>query len=137
MEGRQVVAFKLGKEEYAVGIQDVKEIIRSTVVTRVPKTPDYIKGVINLRGNVVPVISLNKRFGTEAEKLTDQSRIIILNINEINVGITVDSVTEVIWLRGENIESSGSIEAIDAKFIDGVGKVDDRLLILLNLEEIL
>jgi len=134
----QVVAFRLDNEEYAVDILAVQEIIRPTAITRVPKAPAFVKGVINLRGNVVPVINLRKRFGINKEDLTDNNaRIIILNIDEIKIGITVDSVTEVIRIGSEDIEEPNLIESIDKKFVEGVGKYDDRLLILLNLEEIL
>lgn len=138
MDEMQVVAFRLDNEEYAVDILAVQEIIRPTAITRVPKAPAFVKGVINLRGNVVPVINLRKRFGINKEDLTDNNaRIIILNIDEIKIGITVDSVTEVIKIGSEDIEEPNLIESIDKKFVEGVGKYDDRLLILLNLEEIL
>jgi len=137
MERRQMVTFKSGEEEYAIDIQVVKEIIRPPAFTRVPKSPDYIKGVINLRGNIVPVISLSKRLGNEESKLTEQSRIIILNIDDINFGIIVDSVTEVNYLEEKDIETPELISTVEARFVDGVGKIDNRLLILLNLKEII
>lgn len=137
MAGRQVVAFRLGEEEYAVGIQAVKEIIRPSAITRVPRTPEYIKGVINLRGVVVPVISLNERFGREGTELKEESRIIILSLEDMTAGIIVDSVSEVVWLGEEDIQEPDLTQIIDEKYIDGVGKLDNRLLILLNLKEIL
>jgi len=138
MDGIQVVAFLLNDEEYAVNILAVQEIIRPTAITRVPKAPEYVQGVINLRGNVVPVINLRKRFGCNKENLIDDNtRIIILNVNEVKAGITVDSVTEVIRISGENIEEPNLIESLDKKYVDGIGKYENRLLILLNLEEIL
>ncbi|MFZ5943108.1 MAG: chemotaxis protein CheW [Bacillota bacterium] len=137
MVERQLVAFRLGQEEYAVRINDVREIIRPTNVTRVPKTANFIKGVINLRGVVVPVINLHKRFANSEEKLTDQSRVIILNKDDITVGITVDNVTEVIRLKEEDIENPEFTEAVERKFIEGVGKYKDRLLLLLDIEKTL
>lgn len=137
MEERQIVAFKLAQEEYAVSIQDVREIIKPTTVTRVPKTADYIKGVINLRGVVVPVIDLHKRFGNSTQEITDQSRIIILNKEDIIVGFTVDNVTEVIRIKEEDIENTDFTEEVERKFIEGIGKYKDRLLLLLDIKKTL
>jgi purine-binding chemotaxis protein CheW len=137
MGKRQMVTFKCGEEEYAIDIQLVKEIIRPPAFTRVPKSPEYIKGVINLRGNIVPVISLSKRLGNIESDLTEQSRIVILTIDDISFGIIVDSVTEVNYLEEKDIETPELITTVDAKFVNGVGKIDDRLLILLNLSEII
>ncbi|MFZ7101485.1 MAG: chemotaxis protein CheW [Peptococcaceae bacterium] len=137
MDERQIVAFRLGEEEYAVSIQDVREIIRPTTVTRVPRTAEFIKGVINLRGVVVPVINLHQRFGNTEEQVTDQARIIILNKEEIIVGITVDNVTEVIRIKEEDIEDPDFTEAVDSKYIEGVGKYKERLLLLLDIKKTL
>lgn len=133
----QMVTFKSGSEEYAIDIQLVKEIIRPPAFTRVPKSPDYIKGVINLRGNIVPVISLSKRLDDMESELTEESRIIILTVDDIIFGIIVDSVTEVNYLEEEDIETPELVSTVDARFVNGVGKIDDRLLILLNLPEII
>ena len=133
----QMVTFKSGSEEYAIEIQLVKEIIRPPAFTRVPKSPDYIKGVINLRGNIVPVISLSKRLDDMESELTEESRIVILTVDDIIFGIIVDSVTEVNYLEEEDIETPELVSTVDARFVNGVGKIDDRLLILLNLPEII
>jgi len=138
MEEIQIVAFRLANEEYGINILNVQEIIRPTDVTRVPKAPFYLTGVINLRGNVVPVINLRKRFGITEEMIIDNNtRIIILNIYDFNIGITVDSVTEVLRLKKEDIEEPNLIEALDNKFVQAVGKYNERLIILLDLDEIL
>ena len=138
MEDIQIVAFRLANEEYGVNILNVQEIIRPTLVTRVPKAPNYLTGVINLRGNVVPVVNLRKRFGINKEKNNDNNtRIIILNVSDLKVGIIVDSVTEVQRITKENIEEPNLIEFLDNKYVQAVGKHDNRLIILLDLQEIL
>jgi len=139
MKEMQIVAFRLANEEYGINILNVQEIIRPTLVTRVPKAPYYLMGVINLRGNVVPVVNLHKRFGltTETNKDSNNSRIIILNLYDLHIGITVDSVTEVLRLKEEDIEEPSLIEVLDNKFVQAVGKYNGRLIILLDLDEIL
>ena len=108
------------------------------MVTRVPKAQSYLTGVINLRGNVVPVVNLRKRFGINEEKNNDNNtRIIILNVSDLKVGIIVDSVTEVQRITKENIEEPNLIEFLDNKYVQAVGKHDNRLIILLDLQEIL
>ncbi|NMA02441.1 MAG: purine-binding chemotaxis protein CheW [Clostridia bacterium] len=137
MKEIQVVAFNLAKEEYAIDILAVQEIIRPTAITRVPKAPSYIEGVINLRGNVVPVVNLRHRFGLKEEEQTETSRVIILIINDMKIGITVDNVTEVIRIKEEDIEVPDLSDSLDQRFVQGVGKYNGRLLLLLDLEEIL
>lgn len=134
----QIVVFKLGREEYGISILQVQEIKRMTDITRVPHTPDYIKGVINLRGSVLPVVDLRKRLNLPPQENTDDTRIIIVKVEDIAVGMIVDSVTEVTAILGENIESPNSVVGeIAANYISGVGKKDERLLILLSLEDII
>lgn len=134
----QLVVFKLGREEYGVSILQVQEIKRMTDITRVPHTPDYITGVINLRGSVLPVVDLKKRLDLPAQTHTDHTRIIIVKIDEIVVGMVVDAVSEVLAIDQENIESPDAVVGgVAANFISGVGKLDNRLLILLNLEMII
>ncbi|QJW47235.1 chemotaxis protein CheW [bacterium BFN5] len=134
----QLVVFRLGREEYGVSILQVQEIKRMTDITRVPHTPDYITGVINLRGSVLPVVDLKKRLDLPAQTHTDHTRIIIVKIDEIIVGMVVDAVSEVLAIDQENIESPDTVVGgVAANFISGVGKLDNRLLILLNLEMII
>ncbi|NLT94238.1 MAG: chemotaxis protein CheW [Clostridia bacterium] len=138
MEEIQIVAFRLDNEEYGVNILNVQEIIRPTEITRVPKAPAYITGVINLRGNVIPVMNLRQRFGIQGEMQNDSNtRIIILNLQDVNIGIFVDSVSEVIRLSGEEIEEPNLVEALDDKFVQAVGKYNGRLIILLDLNQLL
>ncbi len=134
----QLVVFRLGKEEYSVSILQVQEIKRITDITRVPHTPDYIKGVINLRGSVLPVIDLKKRLNLPQQVLTEDTRIIIVKVDELSVGMIVDAVSEVMTIDQENIDSPDVVAgSVAASYLSGVGKLDNRLLILLNLEEII
>lgn len=134
----QLVVFKLGQEEYGISILQVQEIKKMTDITRVPHTPDYLRGVINLRGSVLPVLDLKIRLDLEPDDITDDTRIIIVKIDDIAVGMIVDAVSEVMALSKENIEPPQSVvSGIAANYLDGVGKMDNRLLILLNLEAII
>ncbi len=134
---KQYVAFELAHEEYAVDILSVREIIRRTDITRVPKAPPFVKGVINLRGTIIPVIDSHLRFKLHPEEITDNSRIVVFNMDDITIGMTVDYVTEVLRLSEDQIEKQHSVNSIDNLFIKGIGKVEDRLLIILNLEKVL
>ena len=133
----QVVAFKLRDEEYGFDILNVKEIKGLTDITRVPFALDYIKGVINLRGSVLPVIDLKKRLGLQNTEYTADTRIVIVKSDDIEVGMIVDAVTEVITLDAEHIDASKVVDNESNRFIRGIGKENDRLIIMLNLEEII
>ncbi len=134
----QLVAFKLGREEYGVSILQVQEIKRMTDITRVPHTPDYIRGVMNLRGSVLPVLDLKKRLGLQSNEFTDDTRIVITKIADLSVGLIVDAVSEVMSIEQSSIENAQSVvSGVAANYLDGVGKLDNRLLILLNLEAII
>lgn len=134
----QLVVFRLGQEEYGVSILQVQEIKRMTDITRVPHTPDYITGVINLRGSVLPVIDLKKRLGLQPQPFTDDTRIIIVKVEDLSAGMIVDAVSEVLTIGRDNIEPpQTAIGAVDASYLSGVGKLDNRLLILLNLDAII
>ena len=133
----QVVAFKLRDEESGFDILHVKEIKGLTDITRVPFALDYIKGVINLRGSVLPVIDLKKRLGLQNTEYTADTRIVIVKRDDIEVGMIVDAVTEVITLDAEHIDASKVVDNESNRFIRGIGKENDRLIIMLNLEEII
>lgn len=138
MAEEQLVTFSLGSEEFGVDIMCVQEIIRIPPITRVPKALTYIEGVINLRGNVIPVISLRTRFGMGRVEETDLSRIIVLQVKTKVFGIRVDAVTEVLHIASEAIEPPPPIAlGMDSQFIRGVGKIGERLLILLELDQIM
>lgn len=134
----QLVIFKLGREEYGVSILQVQEIKRITDITRVPHTPDYIKGVINLRGSVLPVIDLKKRLNLPQQASTEDTRIIIVKVEELSIGMVVDAVSEVLTISQQHVDSPEVVAgSVSANYLSGVGKLEDRLLILLNLEAII
>lgn len=133
----QVVVFKIHGQDYAVNIQSVKEIIRMTPITKVPKSEESVKGIINLRGTVTPIVSLYEKFDIEEMPMTDQSRIIILSIEDHQVGVIVDSVTQVISIREEDIQDTKVKLALDESFIKGIAKLEGRLLVILKVDEIL
>ncbi len=133
----QLVVFNIGSEEFGVEIMNVQEIIRMTSITRIPQAPDYIKGIINLRGRIIVVINLNVIMGMESRKQDENTRIIVANLNDTVMGFVVDSVSEVIRLPEKNVESAPAASKIGTEYVLGVGKLDSRLLILLNLDKIL
>ena len=135
---RQLVIFDLANEYYGVDIAAVDSIIETQTITAVPRSPEFVEGVTNLRGVVLPVIDLRKRFGLESSELTKQTRIVVVEINGMAVGMVVDAVTEVIRIQEESIEAlSPIITTVDSSFLTGVAKVDERLIILLDLKQIL
>ncbi|WP_028561413.1 chemotaxis protein CheW [Paenibacillus pinihumi] len=138
-EDLKVIVFALGNEEYGIEVDKVRTIERMLPITRVPKTPAFIKGVINLRGVVVPVIDLRGRFGLPETEPTENSRIIIVAVNELEVGFIVDAANDVIDMNTDAIDSPPEVVGgIKAKYLRGVAKMgDDRLLIMLNLAEVL
>lgn len=134
----QLVIFELAGEQYGVGIETVESIIKLQTITRVPHAPKFVEGVTNLRGVVLPVIDLRKRFGLELEAATKDSRIVVVEVNGIKVGMIVDAVTEVLRIQDEQIEPpSPMIASLDSTFIRGIAKVEKRLVILLDLSKIL
>ena len=137
MEDVQVAAFKLLKEEYGVNILNVQEIKVLTDITRVPFAPDYIKGVINLRGSVLPVIDLKRRIGLEDAPYTDATRIVIMKIGEFSIGMIVDAVTEVLTISGRDINPAKDVsDSTSNRPVSSIGNIDARLIIMLNLDEI-
>ncbi|QGT99573.1 Positive regulator of CheA protein activity (CheW) [Candidatus Syntrophocurvum alkaliphilum] len=137
----QVVVFSLFVDkdqiEYGVSIEKVQEINRLLEITKMPQMPDFVEGIINLRGNVIPIIDLKKRFFNIKSKLTDQSRIIVCNLNENFIGVIVDEVSEVLRLSAENIEETTDvIGGVSSDYINGIAKVDKRLIVLLELENV-
>lgn len=137
-EDLKVIVFSLGSEEYGVEVDKVKTIERMLPITRVPKTYDFIKGVINLRGVVVPVIDLRGRFGLEETEYTDNTRIVIVAIKDLEVGMIVDSANDVIDINQADIQDPPEIVGgVRAKYLRGIARRDGRLLVLLNLEEVL
>ncbi len=135
----QLVVFTIGDEEFGVDISQVREIVRVLQITYLPKAPEFIEGVVNLRGQVVAVIDLAKRLGISAKQKGENTRIIIVEFGESTVGMIVDSVSEVLRLSSENVEAVPAlvITEIPEPYIWGVGKLKDRLLILLDLKRVL
>ena len=134
----QLVTFHIGDEEFGVEILKVQEIIRMMGITRVPRAPDFVEGVINLRGKVIPIIDLRKRFGMPAQEHDKHTRIIVIEINSVIVGFVEDSVSEVLRIPANTVEPPPSIiSGIESEYIRGVGKLADRLLILLDLDSLL
>jgi purine-binding chemotaxis protein CheW len=138
MENKKVVVFQLKNEEYGVNVHQVRSIERMVEVTRVPKTPAFIKGVMNLRGLILPVIDLRKRFNIEEGAYTEDTRIVIVSANELEVGLIVDAANDVIDVPADAVEPAPEVVGgVKATYLDGVAKVNNRLLVLLNLEKVL
>lgn len=138
-EDLKVIVFKLAKEEYGIEVDKVQTIERMLPITRVPKTFDFVKGVINLRGVVIPVIDLRGRFNLPENEYNDQTRIIIVEVDTTQVGFIVDSANDVVDLDRSRIEKPPEVVGgVKARYLDGVAKLDEeRLLIMLNLAEVL
>jgi purine-binding chemotaxis protein CheW len=136
---RQIVVFALGKEEFGVNISEVREIIRMEQITKIPNTESYIKGVINLRGGIIVVVDLAMKLGLEYNKTDKNTRILVVEIGKNSIGMIVDSATEVRRLESSQVQPAPSIitEKINADFIEGVGILGERLLILLDLAKVI
>ncbi|EGJ51042.1 chemotaxis protein CheW [Desulfocurvibacter africanus] len=138
VELMQLVTFSIGDEEFGVDILKVQEIIRTMEITRVPRAPAFVEGVINLRGKVIPIIDLRKRFGLQARGHDKNTRIIVIEISNMIVGFVVDSVSEVLRIPASTVEPPPPMVAgLESEYISGVGKLEDRLLILLDLNRLL
>lgn len=134
----QLVVFQLAEEEFGLDIMQVQEIIRIPGITRIPHSPDYVKGVINLRGKIITVINLDTRFGMQQKEHDDNSRIIVAEVDENVVGMVVDSVSEVMRLSSSTVEPVPDIISgkINANYLKGIGKLEDRMLILLDITKV-
>jgi purine-binding chemotaxis protein CheW len=132
----QLVSFHLDNEEYGVEVLKVREIIRMVNITSMPNTPHYVEGIINLRGKVIPIISMRKRFGLMEMEHSSQTRVIIMDVSGELLGFTVDAVSEVIRVSASEIQPSPSVAGggIGQEFIEGVINHVDKLLVLLNLD---
>ena len=136
------LTFKLAEEEYGLAILKVQEIIQMQAVTKVPRTPENVRGVINLRGKVIPVIDLRRKFGFEATQDTEKTCIIVVQISQgdgiVVMGIIIDEVKEVLDIRAENIEETPSFGAsINTEFIMGMGKIGANVKILLDIDKVM
>ena len=135
----QLVVFAIGNEEFGVEIGQVREIVRLVPITYLPKAPDFIEGVVNLRGQVLVVIDLAKRLGIPSHPRTESTRIVVVEVENNTVGMIVDSVSEVLRLPYEDVDEVPMLvdTEIPEHYIRGVGKLKDRLLVLLDLDKIL
>ena len=133
----QVVAFKLRDEEYGANIFQVQEINDMSNITRVPFAASFIKGVINQRGSVMPVIDLKKRLGIEETPYSAKTRIVTVIVGDLQVGMLVDAVTEVLTIKSKLVDPKKTVsDKAMEKFLSGIGNIDGRLVTMLNLEEI-
>lgn len=133
MDSNQLVIFNLGDEEYAIDISFAKEIIRIPKITKIPNVPNYIEGIFNLRGTVITVIDLKKRFGFEETERGIDSRLLILEFNDMQIGIIVDDISEVVRVEGLKVQTLGNeLYRISKNSITGITILGERLIILLN-----
>jgi len=134
----QWVTFKLDNETYGINVMQVQEVLRYTEIAPVPGAPDYVVGIINLRGNVVTVIDTRSRFGLLPAEVTENSRIVVIEADKQVIGILVDAVAEVVYLKTSEIDTAPNVgNEESAKFIQGVCNRDDELLILIELNKLL
>lgn len=133
----QLVSFDVGGEEFGLDILRVQEIIRIPQLTRVPNSPNFVDGVINLRGRVVPVIALRKCLGLNDRPHDKQTRIIVVEVSGNILGLIVDSVSEILRIPVDAIEPPPRLGKVEREYVSGVGKLDGRLLILLNLDRLM
>lgn len=134
----QWVTFRLGGETYGVNVMQVQEVLRYSEIAPVPGAPGYVLGIINLRGNVVTVIDTRNRFGLPPAEITDHTRVVIIEADNHVVGILVDAVAEVVYLRQSEIETAPNVGNDEsARFIQGVCNKNNQLLILVELDKLL
>jgi purine-binding chemotaxis protein CheW len=133
----QLVGFRLDNEDYAIAITKIQEIILMKPITRIPQVPDFIEGLINLRGSVIPIVNLRKRFGLPPREVDDETRTIVVNIQEKTFGCIVDAVTQVMRINRDQIQPPPlSVLAVSHQYIAGLARLDDRLLIILDIERL-
>ncbi|MCD6162796.1 MAG: chemotaxis protein CheW [candidate division Zixibacteria bacterium] len=138
----QMVTFSLGREEFGINILKVQEINRMVEITKVPQTEHYVEGIINLRGKVIPILDLRKKFGMPEREYDNQTRILVVDITKETVGLVVDSVSEVLRVPSDSLEKAPKLTTggkggyASAEYIKSVAKLDNRLLIYLDLEKI-
>lgn len=134
----QYVTFKLDEETYGINVMQIQEVLRYTEIAPVPGAPDFVLGIINLRGNVVTVIDTRKRFGLSESEVSDHTRIVVIEVDNQVVGILVDSVAEVVYLRQSEVESAPNVGNDEsAKFIQGVCNKNGELIILVEFEKLM
>ena len=133
----QFVGFRLDQEEYAIAITTIQEIIVMKPITRIPQVPDSVEGLINLRGNVIPIVSLRRLFGLSPKEFDDETRTLIVNVGNRTLGYVVDEVTQVMRFSSDQIQPAPvAVAAVAGGHIAGLAKLDDRLLIILDVERL-
>lgn len=138
MSEKQFVIFKLGEQNYCADIMNVGGITEYKGATKVPESPYFVEGVINLRGSIIPIVNLKKRFGIPETRKAEECRVILFNLNGMDVGFLVDEANQVIKIDSENIDPTPDIlKGEDKDYIDGVGKVGEAIVIVLDLAKIL
>ncbi|MBN4069396.1 MAG: chemotaxis protein CheW [Alkaliphilus sp.] len=138
MNERQYVIFKLAGDEFGVDIMHVKEISEHREASKVPNTPSFIEGIINYRGVVTPVINLSKKFNQNETEITNSTRIIIVYLKNKQTGFIVDDASQVLTISNKDVDDAPDlITSVEQKFISGIAKVDDRMIIILDLEKVL
>ena len=136
-DSTNLVTFRLGSGEYAIDIMQAKEIIKMEKITLIPNAPDFVEGVINLRGNIIPIIDLKKRFNLEEIEGDKNTGIIIVKIEDVDMGIIIDSISKVVSISNSDIQPPPPmLSGIGQKYIKGVGKLEDKLLVVLDLEKL-
>lgn len=135
---KKFLTFRVDKEEYGIEIECITEIIGIQRITDLPDTPDYVKGVINLRGRVIPVIDIRRRFGFEEREYDERTCIIVVNMHDVDVGLIVDSVQEVTDIPSEQIDPPPAItRGSQSRFIKALGKIDEKVIIILDMNMLL
>jgi purine-binding chemotaxis protein CheW len=135
---KQLVIFELAEEQFGIDIAMVEGIVKMQDITRVPKSPDYVEGITSLRGDVLPVIDLEKRFGITHHERTRDTRIVVVNMDHLKIGMIVAGVSEVVTIDDSVIEPAPAIvTTINSRFISGIARIDSRLVILLDLSLVL
>jgi len=135
---KQLVIFELGAENFGIDIAAVEGIVKLQEITKIPQAPSYMEGITNLRGSVLPVIDLQKRFGMESQARTNETRIMVANVDGVKIGMIVSAVSEVLTIEDKVIEPSPPmVSNVNSEFIIGVAKIDKRLVILLDLAKVL
>lgn len=138
METTQLVSFTVGKEEYGVPIGDVQEVVRMPAITHLPQTESFLKGVINLRGNIIPVIDMRERFNMEAQEYAQTTRVVVTMVKNKLVGLIVDTVSQVVVLNKDDIEEAPDIiHGISREYIEGIGKSNGTMIIILKIDNVL
>jgi purine-binding chemotaxis protein CheW len=133
----QLVGFRLDNEDYAITITKIQEIILMKPITRIPQVPDFIEGLINLRGSVIPIVNLRKRFGLLPREIDDETRTIVVNVHEKTVGCVVDAVTQVMRINRDQIQPPPlGVMAVNHQYLAGLAKLDDRLMIILDIDKL-